>query len=191
MKPELKLVSEEIVRWAFEVQVHSMTQWNIAFTNPTAGPWKRVTGTNGEGLVGEVHRFEVNEKRPDLILFSDEFQTVFIVEAKTDLQGLADQAQMEKTTELFSRLVTLLRGKSINPFWSQRAHYRYELGLLWGKAQEPQSDIDEVVKKYLSHQSAGLEDIICIQGNFDGDSLTHRIFWGLTGKNIKLKNYQS
>ena len=191
MKPELKLVSEEIVRWAFEVQVHSKSDWNIAFTNPTAGPWKRVTGTNSDGGSGEVHRFEVNEKRPDLILFSDKFRTVVIVEAKTDMKGLADNSQMKKTTELFSRLVTLLQEKSLNPFWANRAQYKYELGLLWGKADESQLEINQMVQDYLRHQRAGLQDLLCIEGQFDGDNLTHRIFWGKSGSAASLSNYQS
>lgn len=133
MKPKLKLVSEEIVRWAFEVNVASEPLWEIAFTNPTAGPWKRVLGKNESGKSGEVHRFEIDEKRPDLILYSDKYETVIIVEAKTNLQGLAHLDQVHKTSALFNRLSALLQSKDANSYWSKRVNYKYELGLLLGK----------------------------------------------------------
>ena len=33
-------LTEEIARWAFEVVCKNSSDWYIAFTNPTAGPWK-------------------------------------------------------------------------------------------------------------------------------------------------------
>ena len=97
MRPKLKMVSEEIVRWAFEVSLHQSDDWKIAFTNPTAGPWKRVMALNAGGVSGEVHRFENDEKRPDLIIYSDKHRVVIIVEAKPDIGGLSTEEQIEKT----------------------------------------------------------------------------------------------
>ena len=188
--PQLKLVSEEIVRWAFEVSLKSCPQWRVAFTNPTAGPWKRVMGEDASGRVGEVHRFEIDEKRPDLIIYSDEFETVVIVEAKTDLRGLADQAQVEKTSALFHSLNRLLHDKSSNPFWGIRANYRYELGMLWGKKEESYGDIRDAIDAYLTEGGELLEDILCIQGQLNTSALEHKVFWGASGENVTLEDYQ-
>ena len=59
MKPKLVSISEEIVRWSFEISVNRSDDWLIAFTNPTAGPWKRITAPDSDGKRGEIHRFEI------------------------------------------------------------------------------------------------------------------------------------
>jgi len=189
--PELKLVSEEIVRWAFEVSVNSGSEWKIAFTNPTAGPWKRVLGIDAKGQVGEVHRFEIDEKRPDLILYSDLYKSVVVVEAKTEIGGLADTAQTGKTVALFNRLSGLLRAKQSNPFWAQRSKYKYELALLWGKQSEGPADIDSMVSGYLRQLDGRQNDLLCIQGDLLDNELKHRVFWGKSKIETTLTNYQS
>ena len=35
-------LNEELARWAFEIKISENSDWEIAFTNPTAGPWKTV-----------------------------------------------------------------------------------------------------------------------------------------------------
>jgi hypothetical protein len=35
-------LTEEICRWSFEVHIKKLESWWIAFTNPTAGPWKKI-----------------------------------------------------------------------------------------------------------------------------------------------------
>ena len=101
MKPKLVSISEEIVRWSFEISVNRSDDWFIAFTNPTAGPWKRITAPDGEGKVGEIHRFEIDETRPDLILINDKTKHVLIIEAKTTFKDLQKPAQIAKTSQLF------------------------------------------------------------------------------------------
>lgn len=191
MIPKIKTISEEIVRWGFEVQVDRSPDWEVAFTNPTAGPWKRIMGVDNRGISGEVHRFEIEEKRPDLVLYSDRFKTVIIIEAKTDLQGLGDKVQLPKTSELFKRLSGVLQSKKLNKYWAQRAEYKYELGLLWGKKSETEEQINKIAFKYVSLNSQLIEDIVCIQGDFVDEVLVHRIWWGNSKKKISLNRYQS
>ena len=39
-------LTEEIARWAFEIICRENPNWYVAFTNPTAGPWKTIKGLN-------------------------------------------------------------------------------------------------------------------------------------------------
>lgn len=190
MRPKLKHVSEEIVRWAFEVSVQKSTHWKIAFTNPTAGPWKRVMGFSQIGQSGEVHRFEIDEKRPDLILYSDKFKSVLIIEAKTDLRGLTDKVQIAKTAELFKRLTVLLKTKKQNPFWGERAEYEYRLGLLWGHQTESTDEVLDVVAQFKKALNSEAKDILCVQGHLVNSQLQHRVYWGTSGKEFPLDSYQ-
>jgi hypothetical protein len=180
-----------VVRWAFEVKIKSSSKWDIAFTNPTAGPWKRVTSKDKAGNIGEVHRFAIDEKRPDLILYSDAFKTVLIIEAKTTLQGLTNENQILKTCDLFTRLRTLLESKGDNEFWSERAKYKYELGLLWGKVNESREEIGAVSQSFFSNISTLVDDILCIQGEFSDEVLGHSMYWGNSGLETTLESYQS
>jgi hypothetical protein len=191
LTPTLKYVSEEIVRWAFEVSLNAGSKWNIAFTNPTAGPWKRVMAADSNGVVGEVHRFEIDEKRPDLIIYSDTYQIVVIIEAKTDLKGLADAKQIEKTSALYKNLEKLMRSKSGNSHWGKRSKYQYVLGLLWGKIEESEADINVMVRDYLAALNGKAIDVLCIQGELQSNNLAHKVFWGHSKKITTLENYQS
>ena len=64
-------LTEEIARWAFEIKCIESEDWFVAFTNPTAGPWKTIKGLDDEGKEGEVYRFGSKEPRPDIVLVSD------------------------------------------------------------------------------------------------------------------------
>lgn len=132
----LKEVTEEVARWVFEVHLARQPGWSIAFTNPTAGPWKRVMASGAQGQAGEVHRFERDATRPDLILVSDEQRAVVIVEAKTKIEDLARDAQVKKSVAVVTAMSELLRGREANPYWGRRADYTFMCGLLWG-AQRP------------------------------------------------------
>ena len=46
-------VTEELARWRFELEIKASRDWWIAFSNPTAGPWKRLMGRSGDGSLGE------------------------------------------------------------------------------------------------------------------------------------------
>jgi len=191
MTPRLKLLSEEVVRWALEVKLQRGSTWKIAFTNPTAGPWKRVMAENSKGKLGEIHRFEIDEKRPDLIIYSDVHKTVVIVEAKTDISGLQNSDQVLKTSSLFTSLSEMLRQKGANEYWGSRAAYSYQLGLLWSKKRETSRDVAELANEYLMRINSGVSDILCFQGRLSDGTLKHEIFWAKRKKAINLDDYQS
>lgn len=129
-------VTEEVARWVFEVHLMGTTDWFIAFTNPTAGPWKRVLAPNAAGITGEVHRFERESTRPDLICVSDNYHAVLIVEAKGRIASLLTGTQLTKSSNLVHELGEILRNKSENEYWQQRATYTIFCGLLWGAEAE-------------------------------------------------------
>ena len=65
-------LNEEIARWAFEILFKTNTEWKIAFTNPTAGPWKTIKANSlTDNTEGEVYRFILEEDRPDIIMYND------------------------------------------------------------------------------------------------------------------------
>lgn len=127
-------LTEEIARWAFEIHFPDDSDWKIAFTNPTAGPWKTIKATNpSSGKIGEVYRFELEETRPDIVLFNDTLEIIIIVEAKDTLTKLLSSSQIKKNIEVVDQLSRLLSGQSHNEFWGRRAKYSVITGLLWGE----------------------------------------------------------
>ena len=125
-------LTEEISRWAFEVVCKNTPDWYIAFTNPTAGPWKTIKCTNAYGEEGEVYRFELEETRPDIVLVNDKLKLVMIIEAKDSLAKLISGDQAPKSVEVVGTLSEILKGKKSNSFWSYRSNYTIVVGLLWG-----------------------------------------------------------
>ena len=128
-------LTEEICRWAFEVALQGRPNWFLAFTNPTAGPWKRLMAPDEGGAAGEVHRFEREETRPDLVLVNDALEVVVILEAKDDVAKLRAPDQVQKTAAMMTRMSALLATKADNPSWGRRAEYSVCAGLLWGATQ--------------------------------------------------------
>jgi hypothetical protein len=186
MKPRLVSISEEIVRWSFEISVNRSDDWFIAFTNPTAGPWKRIMAPNSEGKNGEIHRFEIDETRPDLILVNDKTQHVLIIEAKTTFKDLQKPTQIVKTSQLFESLTIQLRNISNNYFWGSRSEYEYSLGLLWSSGDESTSQVLETCQDYLKNISGITKDIICIQGYVENELLKSRVYKAISGESLKL-----
>lgn len=130
-------LTEEIARWAFEVNFDATTPWKIAFTNPTAGPWKTIKAHDPEsGAVGEVYRFELEETRPDIILYNDTLKLVLIIEAKDSLEKLIVDGQPQKSVEVVANLSTILKNLSSNKFWGKRSEYKIATGILWGAERE-------------------------------------------------------
>ena len=125
-------LTEEIARWAFEVVCKSSDSWYVAFTNPTAGPWKTIKCTDKSGTVGEVFRFELEETRPDILLVNDQMQAIIIVEAKDSLDKLIAGDQASKSADVVVQLSEILSNQSGNRFWGERANYSVYTGLLWG-----------------------------------------------------------
>ena len=126
------VLSEEVARWRFEVSVRNSSAWWIAFSNPTAGPWKRVEGYDEHHRRGEVHRFTREDRRPDLILVCDPASAVVIVEAKGKLSQLSRQPQIRRSADVIQALASVLQGKGRNPYWGSRANYAIVPGILWG-----------------------------------------------------------
>lgn len=132
-------LTEELARWAFEVACQRVPDWYIAFTNPTAGPWKTIKCTDRNGKVGEVFRFELEETRPDILLVNDILRLVLILEAKDTLAKLIHGDQAKKSVEVVARLADTLAGLERNPYWGPRARYTVMTGLLWG-AERPTAE---------------------------------------------------
>lgn len=126
-------LNEEIARWAFEILFRNNKTWKIAFTNPTAGPWKTIKALAKETeKEGEVYRFNLEEERPDIIMYNDDLETVIIIEAKDSLNKLIKNSQAEKSAAVVVELGSILQSKRDNYYWKGREHYRIILGLLWG-----------------------------------------------------------
>jgi hypothetical protein len=188
MKPKLVSINEEIVRWSFEISVNRSDDWFVAFTNPTAGPWKRITAPDSKGKIGEIHRFEIDETRPDLILVNDKTQQVLIIEAKTTFSDLSKPVQLVKTSQLFASLTDKLRNISNNNFWGTRCRYEFLLGLLWSSGDEPKSQILKTCQEYLESIAGLTDDIICIQGYVENELLKSKVYKAISGETLTLPN---
>ena len=116
--------------------IHKNDNWDIVFTNPTAGPWKRLEATNEQGERGEVYRFGRDEERPDIVLVSDLLESILIFEAKDSLTKLAAKSQVSKSSKLVTDMAVVLKSISKNPFWGRRREYEIYNALLWGEKNE-------------------------------------------------------
>jgi len=149
MKKYTYKLTEEIARWAFEVKCRQSADWYIAFTNPTAGPWKVIKCTDREGKLGEVYRFDLEETRPDIIIVNDKLEIVIIIEAKDSLNKLLAGDQAEKSVMVVANLFKTLSGLYKSPFWGHRTKYAIVTGLLWGaKKNSTLSDRNILFDKY-------------------------------------------
>ena len=45
-------LTEELARWAFEILCREGDECYVAFTNPTAGPWKTIKAKDDKGNFG-------------------------------------------------------------------------------------------------------------------------------------------
>ena len=118
--------------------------WTIAFTNPTAGPWKTIKAvsliTKNEG---EVYRFTLEEDRPDIIMYNDILKAVIIFEAKDSLKKLLVEKQAKKSADVVIKLAQLLQRKYDNLYWCGRENYKVILGLLWGSTDRTENDFEK------------------------------------------------
>lgn len=169
-------LTEEIARWAFEIICKENPDWYVAFTNPTAGPWKTIKGINKSGKEGEVYRFELEETRPDIVLVNDTLKIVIVVEAKDSIEKLISKDQSEKSVEVVHTLTAILRRCKSNPYWGDRASYPVITGLLWG-AEAPASAIERsnVFNEYYNHMKGypqlNKDFIVGIETRRKGDGL--------------------
>jgi len=155
-------LNEEIARWAFEIIFKTNLSWHIAFTNPTAGPWKTIKAESLQsGREGEVYRFILEEDRPDIIMYNDALRVVIIFEAKDSLDKLLVKAQAEKSGAVVVKLANMLHKKAANDYWKGRENYRIVLGLLWGSDGRPEPDGEK--EKLYDHYHSLIEgeNIVC------------------------------
>ena len=101
-------LTEEISRWAFEVLLFESNQWVVAFSNPTAGPWKTIKSSDNNSIFGEVYRFDLEEKRPDLLIINDSLEIIIIIEAKDSVAKLTSSDQPKKSIEVAEDLTIKL-----------------------------------------------------------------------------------
>lgn len=162
-------LTEEIARWRFEVLVHERPSWFVAFTNPTAGPWKRVLGRDRDGKEGEVYRFPRDSDRPDLILVCDELRSLAIIEAKDSMAKLMVDAQITKSAQVVNDLARTLSGLKHNAFWGSRSDYTVCPGLLWGGERASSAgEREALVLRFATElrreaHSAVCRDCLCIE----------------------------
>jgi len=143
-------LSEEIVRWAFEVYIGktrpASENWWVAFSNPVAGPWKSVMALDDNNQRVEIHRFGQDDKRPDLILVSDSLKIILIVEAKDSLSKLVATQQMSKSMAVIVALTKTLEELE-HPAWLKRKEYTVLPGFLWA-ATNPTKETRTLGKAY-------------------------------------------
>lgn len=150
---EYKL-TEEIARWAFEVLCKENAQWYIAFTNPTAGPWKAIKAVGKNGQEGRVYTFDSKEKRPDIILVNDSMKLILIFEAKSDINSLLKRDQVTKSTRVVADIGKMLQKMRNNEYWGKRYMYKIVLGLLWGNEENLELEVyDNLFDKYKNELS--------------------------------------
>ena len=125
-------ISEEIARWSFEVFLDHKSggKWWIAFTNPTAGPWKKITSKNEAGKLIEIYRFSREEDRPDIVAVSDDLKQILIIEAKDYAHRLLGQVQMKKSAQVIVDMEKVLKAINIEA-WNTRKGYDIIPGFLW------------------------------------------------------------
>jgi hypothetical protein len=125
-------INEEIVRWSTEIYLKSNKElnWWIAFTNPTAGPWKKLNAFTSTGDYVEVYRFDREEERPDLVLVNDKLERILIVEAKDYCCRLITEQQMKKSINVIEQMSSVLMNCD-NIHWKKRIKYKVVSSFLW------------------------------------------------------------
>ncbi len=153
-------LTEEISRWAFEIHIKNINSWWIAYTNPTAGPWKRVESYDEKSEKGEVCRFGRDEKRPDIVVVNDELKIIIIFEAKDSLDKLKSKNQIEKSCKVVENMAKTLNSIVDNPYWGERHLYKKYNGLLWGSTNLSSNESIQEVFQIYSKEFNRIESII-------------------------------
>lgn len=178
-------ISEEITRWAFEVFVvrnYGKYQWSIAFTNPTAGPWKKIVALDSKGAPIEVYRFPREEDRPDLVLINDAQKRMLIIEAKDHAAKLQAPDQMKKTIGVINMMSATLHEIS-SDVWTSRKNYEIIPGFLWHSADFNSAKTENILINdvYVDTQtdlsSVGFKDPFSIVLFKAGDDLVPYFFY--------------
>jgi len=152
-------LTEEIARWAFEVRCMQSKGWYIAFTNPTAGPWKSVKARAEDNSESEIYRFGSTEERPDIVLINDELKIVLIIEAKDSIYKLTAPNQAEKSSKVVFAMAKVLHSLSSNKYWKGRQDHRIIVGLLWGAESKTSQQARKKTFDIYLEQMAGFTGI--------------------------------
>ena len=163
LKYKCKKIDEEIARWTAEVFFKCKDElgWWIAFTNPTAGPWKKLLSKKSDGKHEEAYRFDREEKRPDVVLVNDKLKKVIIVEAKDSCPKLVKGDQMPKSLEVVKDMTEILQKKQGNS-WDNRTDYEFVSSFLWytDSLEKVKEDNQIVVNSFNKHISNGVSPVL-------------------------------
>ena len=125
------IISEEIVRFVFEVHIKQRAKdWFVAFTNPTAGPWKKIL-LNLDGNKLEIGRYEREEQRPDLIIFYAKYGVFIILEAKDSFSKIYDTTQIKKSIDVFLKEKKRLFNSKLLKKYAKKIDLKFVNGFLW------------------------------------------------------------
>lgn len=152
-------LTEEIARYHLEVIFKRAKEWEVCFSNPTAGPWKLIK--IGGYIGGKKLRYIKEEDRPDLILFSKGQDLFLIIEAKDSLskfilRGSATQA-MEKSINVFEKEATRIDSivaAARTQIWGPDHHAEYKLavGYLFPVSYGSTETGNQLAELFLEHQ---------------------------------------
>ena len=181
-------LNEEIARWTTEVYIkkNPKLKWWVAFTNPTAGPWKKVTVPSEEGTDIEIYRFVREEERPDLILVNDNLKVVLVVEAKDYVEKLIVGDQMTKSIRVIEEMTRVLN-QSENLHWKNKKNYKIIPSFLWmcKNSSNIQKECDIIQKEFIAKWNGPRQSILNIViSKDDNENLTNTFVY----KNQTFKN---
>ena len=128
--------------------------WIEWFSNPTAGPWKRIGIPGVSSLAGTG--FEKEETRPDLILYHKSVKPkVLIIESKDKIDKLIDSAnqnnQIKKTCQgvlpnMRTRLYELIKTSTDKELVQSLNSINFIPGYVIGDSKDIQAKISELKK---------------------------------------------
>jgi hypothetical protein len=183
-------INEEIARWVTEVYIRTQRSkdWWVAFTNPIAGPWKKITALNGEGVPIEIYRFEREGERPDLILVNDKYKLIIIIEAKDFYQKLVAGDQMEKSVRVIAEVSKILEDCK-NEHWGERSTYRIVPSFLWfapdpKKILEEDSKVRSAFEKSSGMNKDDLLNIVITKDPSSGELFNNFVYKGKVNKDL-------
>ena len=132
-------------------KLNGWTEW---FSNPTAGPWKRIGIPGVSSLAGTG--FEKEETRPDLILYHKSVKPkVLIIESKDKIDKLIDSAnqnnQIKKTCQgvlpnMRTRLYELIKTSEDKELVQSLNSINFIPGYVIGDSKDIQAKISELKK---------------------------------------------
>jgi ribosome-associated translation inhibitor RaiA len=127
-------LTEEIVRQSVEVKFRQDQKWIIAFSNPTAGPWKKAKVII-DGKEQLLYAYKKDEDRPDLILQYFSSNTFVICEAKDKLSSMTNS--IDKILDTLNNECSKIKAKI-----AEREH-KFKLGFIFGTKES--SITEEIV----------------------------------------------